>query len=861
MENSPRNEEPTVPAPEGNDPLTEPPRFVEVEDEEAELAEDTIADIDEETVLDELLAKARHDNEIARKQSELRALQDSSAILRRRHNVGATPAANQRTPDESEYAPSITSSSSPARLPNFHHGLKLSKPETFEGKSIVEYQKFIATLQRHFLINEAPGTKMPDRQKILYASDFLGKQPAQRWNNKGDIDVTMDIGWPAFKDFLMSCVADPVNLALATQLRYAKAQQMAGQTVADFGTYFNSLVTQMPTTVEELHLMAFYNKLIPEIRKALSLQGVLPKTYDELVTAASRVEQSMGTARDTNANSKERKRKTNEESKGHANTVKKPRFAENTPKDKDNRNTCYNCGGKGHWAGECTSTRKDQVATVGTDGSNQGKDEASSKDLRSTRGRGYYRGGTSGRGKDFLGVPAKCDGAYELELLVTDDTGREMTTTDVFYAFDRTEKVLLLSRHWKHKYGVVQDAQRHHWRFGYGTYKFSLSDANEFLEESEGRAMIAVIATVEGAPKVVSLAAPIPSELSDYQDVFDSEHMDKPLDKAVHSIPLEEVISLLEDDGRWHPMAFWSRKMIPAETRYATFDQELLAIAKTFKEWRRYLEGAQHTIELLTDHNNLVGLQRVERLTRRQAEYMSILSAYDFEMKHQAGTKNPADGPSRRPDYHDGADSTFVDEFLPTMQRKLRDAGARNEHGTDMTVATIAISDASETAKDSIRPEYQVPTASIRAITRAATRAEDPYEDASTDAVSLIRHVQKTSRAKTLVKGSKDYTLDSTDVLYKSKLYVPEDASLRQQLLEIHHDDPLAGHFGVRRTTELLRRKFCWPNIESDVKDYISSCAACQGNTARRHKPYGTLKALPIPVKPWQEINQRCKGT
>ena len=39
----------------------------------------------------------------------------------------------------------------------------------------------------------------------------------------------------------------------------------------------------------------------------------------------------------------------------------------------------------------------------------------------------------------------------------------------------------------------------------------------------------------------------------------------------------------LDDSGRWHPMAFFSRKMIPAETRYKTHDGELLAIVKTFK--------------------------------------------------------------------------------------------------------------------------------------------------------------------------------------------------------------------------------------------------------------------------------------
>ena len=45
------------------------------------------------------------------------------------------------------------------------------------------------------------------------------------------------------------------------------------------------------------------------------------------------------------------------------------------------------------------------------------------------------------------------------------------------------------------------------------------------------------------------------------------------------------VLSQLTSDnlGQWHPVAFFLRKMIPAETRYETHDGELLAIVEAFK--------------------------------------------------------------------------------------------------------------------------------------------------------------------------------------------------------------------------------------------------------------------------------------
>ena len=60
-----------------------------------------------------------------------------------------------------------------------------------------------------------------------------------------------------------------------------------------------------------------------------------------------------------------------------------------------------------------------------------------------------------------------------------------------------------------------------------------------------------------------------------------------------------------EKEGHWHPFAFFSRKMNAAECNYVTGDQELLAIVASFKAWRHYFKGAQHTITVISDHNNL----------------------------------------------------------------------------------------------------------------------------------------------------------------------------------------------------------------------------------------------------------------
>ena len=75
---------------------------------------------------------------------------------------------------------------------------------------------------------------------------------------------------------------------------------------------------------------------------------------------------------------------------------------------------------------------------------------------------------------------------------------------------------------------------------------------------------------------------------------------------------------LTPETGQWHPVAFFSRKMILAETWYETHDQKLLAIVEAFKTWRDYLEGCKFEVFVFTDHNNLCGFINTKSLSSKQ---------------------------------------------------------------------------------------------------------------------------------------------------------------------------------------------------------------------------------------------------
>ncbi len=52
----------------------------------------------------------------------------------------------------------------------------------------------------------------------------------------------------------------------------------------------------------------------------------------------------------------------------------------------------------------------------------------------------------------------------------------------------------------------------------------------------------------------------------------------------------------------------------------------------------------------------------------------------------------------------------------------------------------------------------------------------------------------------------------------------------KQAFIRAHHDTPIYGHPGINKTNQLTSRRYWWPNMWQDVKDYVQGCAKCQQN-------------------------------
>ena len=164
---------------------------------------------------------------------------------------------------------------------------------------------------------------------------------------------------------------------------------------------------------------------------------------------------------------------------------------------------------------------------------------------------------------------------------------------------------------------------------------------------------------------------------------------------------------LQQDQGKGlQPIAFLSKKMLDAETRYPVHEQELLAIIHALTAWRHYLHGSKFVVR--TDHKSLQFFQTQPMLSGRQARWKDVIANFDFDIEYVEGKANVvADGLSRRSDH----------QQLPRWDTgRLRRAG-------HLGVATVVSSTArTRWVRGLARHRFQTQTAAGSSCPRQVTR-------------------------------------------------------------------------------------------------------------------------------------------
>ena len=84
------------------------------------------------------------------------------------------------------------------------------------------------------------------------------------------------------------------------------------------------------------------------------------------------------------------------------------------------------------------------------------------------------------------------------------------------------------------------------------------------------------------------------------------------------------------------------------------------------------------------------------------------------------------------------------------------------------------------------------------------------------------------------------------------RVLVPDNTTLQEKLVSEHHETPLAGHFGVRKTLARMTEHLWWPGMKEAVEKFVAACDVCQ-RTASATSYAGRHHQL-VARQPWEVV-------
>lgn len=327
-------------------------------------------------------------------------------------------------------------------------------------------------------------------------------------------------------------------------------------------------------------------------------------------------------------------------------------------------------------------------------------------------------------------------------------------------------------------------------------------------------------------------------------------------------------------NGQEHPIAYGGRATRQAEKNYCITDLECLAVLEGVNAYRPYL--AHREFDVFTDHSALTSLMKMKDLKGRSARWSLTLQGYTFKIHHRPGVKNKnADALSRRP-YPEPLDpETNEDDAIPgifaidpTVFSQAADTDNSPSPNMSLTKDVAQTEELTE-----LHLQYDSdPVAQKVVYTISPADSRDLKELQSECSVfsPMVEYMlsgklpDDKSKAKHILAEASQYVLCDQGILYHlyeprtrgtqrlhtviRQLAVPE--SLREEVMEQHHDELLGGgHQGFDRTYHLVRQRYYWPRMYSDLQQYVKSCDSCQKAKTPQHAHPPPLTPLPIVPK------------
>lgn len=77
---------------------------------------------------------------------------------------------------------------------------------------------------------------------------------------------------------------------------------------------------------------------------------------------------------------------------------------------------------------------------------------------------------------------------------------------------------------------------------------------------------------------------------------------------------------------------------------------------------------------------------------------------------------------------------------------------------------------------------------------------------------------------------------------------------IQTKFISQHHNDQLAKHFSINKTTKSYSQRYYWSSHTKYIKAFVKDCNVCLASKKARHKGYGKLQTFSVPTHQWKNF-------
>ena len=262
------------------------------------------------------------------------------------------------------------------------------------------------------------------------------------------------------------------------------------------------------------------------------------------------------------------------------------------------------------------------------------------------------------------------------------------------------------------------------------------------------------------------------------------------------------------------PVAYASRALSPAETRYAQIEKELLAIVFGCDHFEAYVYG-RDIVNVETDHKPLesIMLKSLDSAPKRLQRMLLHLQKYNLQVKYKRG------------------DKLFLADTLSRA------------HRAEVNVCELSCNlvDVDHTLSLALKE------ADIQQIRQASIK--DPTLTTLYQVIQRGWPINKADVPESIhayFNIRDELTVQNGLVFKGQRLVIP--AAMRKEVISTIHST----HIGTGGCLRRARDNVYWPRMATELKDYISTCDVCLAH--RRTPCKEPLLQHKFPDRPWSKV-------